>query len=228
MGKGPSPIMHGGAPVSRMDPRVERSRTVIRQAALEELAEVGYGAFTIESVAARAQAGKSTIYRHWRDKIDLIADAFERAHEHMVPAIATGTATERITLLVHHIAEVLAHPTFSRCIPALIEGAQRDHRLREFHHRYSAQHRRVLTELIIEGNGAGEFAARVDPELAVQAILGTVFYGRLMSAEPFDPTRASELVEAILRPPAGRQLQDPPASELGGPAKGRPRARSTG
>ena len=161
MGEGTSPIMHGGAPVSRMDPRVERSRTVIRQAALEELAEVGYGAFTIESVAARAQAGKSTIYRHWRDKIDLIADAFERAHEHMV--IATGTATERITLLVHHIAEVLAHPTFSRCIPALIEGAQRDHRLREFHHRYSAQHRRILTELIIEGNGAGRIATASIP-----------------------------------------------------------------
>jgi AcrR family transcriptional regulator len=192
--------MNGGSAAAGVDPRVERSRTVIRQAALEELAEVGFGAFTIESVAARAHAGKSTIYRHWRDKVDLIADAFENAHEHMVPGIATGTATERITLLVRHVAEVVVHSTFSRCIPALIEGAQHDPRLREFHHGYSAQRRSSLTELIIEGTGSGEFAASIDPELAVQAILGTVFYGRLMSAEPFDPARARELVEAVLRP----------------------------
>ena len=35
-----------------LDPRVERSRLVIRRAALDELGAVGYGAFTIESVAA--------------------------------------------------------------------------------------------------------------------------------------------------------------------------------
>ncbi|MGH3157096.1 MAG: TetR-like C-terminal domain-containing protein [Streptosporangiaceae bacterium] len=154
----------------------------------------------MESVAARAHAGKSTIYRHWRDKVDLIADAFENAHQHMVPGTATGTATERITLLVRHVAEVAVHSTFSRCIPALIEGAQRDPRLRQFHHDYSARRRRSLTELINEGIASGEFAASIDPDLAVQAILGAVFYGRLMSAEPFDPIRARELAETVLRP----------------------------
>jgi AcrR family transcriptional regulator len=178
---------------------VERSLAVIRQAALEELAEAGYGGFTIESVAARARVGKSTIYRHWRDKLDLIADAFENAHEHMVPGVAAGTVTERITLLVRHVAEVVLDSTFSRCIPALIEGARHDRRLAEFHHGFSAQRRRSLTELIAEGIGSGEFAPGVDPELAVQAILGAVFYGRLMSAEPFDPARAGELVDTVLR-----------------------------
>ena len=191
--------MGSGSAAAGADPRVERSRIVIRQAALDELAEVGYGAFTIESVAARAHAGKSTIYRHWRDKVDLIADAFENAHEHMVPGTATGTAAERITLLVGHVAEVAVHSTFSRCIPALIEGAQRDPRLREFLHDYSAKRRRSLAELITEGIASGEFAASIDPQLAVQAILGAVFYGRLMSAEPFDPARARELVQTVLR-----------------------------
>ena len=35
------------------DPRVERSRRVILEAVLEELGAVGYGALTIEAVAAR-------------------------------------------------------------------------------------------------------------------------------------------------------------------------------
>src|ERR1700681_1258993 len=119
-----------------VDPRVERSRHVIRGAALEELGEVGYGAFTIESVAARAGVGKSTIYRHWSDKLALIADAFETFHVQMVPSVESGSARERVVRLVHHVAEVVVDSTFSLCIPALIEGAERDRRVRAFHHRY--------------------------------------------------------------------------------------------
>jgi AcrR family transcriptional regulator len=44
----------------RTDPRVLRSRAVILEAAVAELAEVGYGGVTIEAVAARAGVGKST------------------------------------------------------------------------------------------------------------------------------------------------------------------------
>jgi AcrR family transcriptional regulator len=192
--------MHGQPAAGAVDPRIERSRMVIRQAALDELGEVGYGAFTIESVATRARVGKSTIYRHWRDKLDLIADAFESAHEQMAPGVETGPARDRVTRLVRHVAEVVIDSTFSRCIPALIEGAERDRRLREFHHRYSATRRQSLTGIITEGIADGEFAAGTDPELAAIALLGAVFYGRLMSAEQFDPARASDLVSAVLPP----------------------------
>jgi TetR/AcrR family transcriptional regulator of autoinduction and epiphytic fitness len=180
------------------DPRVERSRLVIRQAALDELGEVGYGAFTIESVAARAGVGKSTIYRHWSDKLDLIADAFETFHEQMVPSIETGSSRERVELLVRHVAEVVVHSTFSVCIPALIEGAERDPRVRAFHHRYSKERRQTLIDVIAEGVAAGELPARVDPELAALALLGPIFYRRLMSSEPFEPGRAGELVDTVL------------------------------
>jgi TetR/AcrR family transcriptional regulator, regulator of autoinduction and epiphytic fitness len=181
-----------------LDPRIERSRRVIRQAALAELADAGYGAFAIESVASRAGVGKSTIYRHWHDKLDLIADAFETAHEHMVPDIATGTARERVTRLVEHVAEVAIDPTFSRCIPALVEGAERDPRLREFQGRFAAIRRKSLVEAIAAGVAAGEFAPGTDAELATFALLGAVFYGRLMSAGEFEPRRAGALVDAVL------------------------------
>src|ERR1700684_2416182 len=104
-----------------VDPRIERSQQVILRAALAELGDAGYGAFTIESVAARAGVGKSTIYRHWRDKLALIADAFETFHVQMVPSTETGSPRERIETLVRHVAEVFVDSTFSVCIPALIE-----------------------------------------------------------------------------------------------------------
>ena len=48
----------------------------IVDAVFAELSEVGYAAFTIESVAARAQTGKASIYRRWPTKQDLVLNAF--------------------------------------------------------------------------------------------------------------------------------------------------------
>jgi TetR/AcrR family transcriptional regulator of autoinduction and epiphytic fitness len=187
----------------RVDPRVERSRMVILKAAVEELAAVGYGGVTIESVAARAGVGKSTIYRHWPDKLALIADAFETFHEQMVPDLGDLPVRETVALLIQHVAEVVADSIFSGCIPALIEGAERDARVREFHHRYSTERRRALVDLINRGIRVGELSADIDPELATTTLLGAIFYRRLMTAEPFDPDDARELVDLVLRPPAG-------------------------
>jgi TetR/AcrR family transcriptional regulator of autoinduction and epiphytic fitness len=187
------------------DPRVERSRRVVLQAALDELGAVGYGAFTIESVAARAGVGKSTIYRHWPDKLALIADAFETFHVEMVPSVETGSARERVTRLVGHVAEIVVDSTFSVCIPALIEGAERDPRVRAFHHRYSATRRQSLVEIIAEGIATGELPTHLDPELAALALLGPIFYRRLMSSEPFDPRRARDLVDTVFGPASTRK-----------------------
>jgi AcrR family transcriptional regulator len=55
---------------------LDASRDVaLRKAALELLAEIGYDRLTIDSVAARARASKTTIYRRWSGKAELIVDA---------------------------------------------------------------------------------------------------------------------------------------------------------
>jgi AcrR family transcriptional regulator len=177
---------------------VVRSRLVILRAAVDELGDVGYGGVTIESVAARAGVGKATIYRHWPDKLALIADAFETFHEQMVPGVEDRPAPEAIQLLLRHVAEIVVDSTFSRCIPALIEGAERDRRVREFHHRYAAERRQALIELIERGQRGGQIRPDVDPELAARALLGAIFYGRLMTGEPLDPDQAARLVAVIL------------------------------
>ncbi|WP_437946112.1 TetR/AcrR family transcriptional regulator [Sorangium sp. So ce296] len=54
----------------------DRSRdATILEAALEVLAEVGAAGLTMDLVAARAGAGKATIYRRWTSKVELVIDA---------------------------------------------------------------------------------------------------------------------------------------------------------
>jgi TetR/AcrR family transcriptional regulator, regulator of autoinduction and epiphytic fitness len=171
---------------------------VILRAAVDELGDVGYGRVTIESIAARAGVGKSTIYRHWADKLALIADAFETFHEQMVPDLGDLPVLDAVAGLIRHVAEVVVDSTFSRCIPALIEGAERDERVRAFHHQYSVARRQALVDLIGRGIREGEVASDVDPELATTALLGALFYRRLMTAQPFNPADATQLVSLIL------------------------------
>lgn len=64
-----------------MNPRIDRSRTTILEAILDELAEAGYGALTIEWSARRAGASKATVYRHRPGKLDLVVDAVTRLEQ---------------------------------------------------------------------------------------------------------------------------------------------------
>ncbi|MFF7635804.1 TetR/AcrR family transcriptional regulator [Kitasatospora sp. NPDC008050] len=57
----------------RGQPRVD----AILAAATELLAEVGYHALTMDAVAARAHASKTTIYRRWRNKAELVKAALD-------------------------------------------------------------------------------------------------------------------------------------------------------
>ena len=183
-----------------VDPRIERSRRVILQAALAELGEVGYGAFTIESVAARAGVGKSTIYRHWRGKLPLIADAFQSLNVQPARREEGGSPRERIARLMQHLVEGAgaADSPFSACIPALIDAAERDPEVRRFHHAYNRQRRQRLVDAIAEGIASGDFPARLDPELAALALVGPIFYRRLMTDQPFEQGRVADLMETVL------------------------------
>ena len=186
------------APKAAVDPRIERSRQVILAAALAELGDAGYGGFAIEAVAARAGVGKSTIYRHWPDKLALIADAFRKLQDERDPELETGTPREKLARILRHVADVVIDSPFGKCLPAMIEAAERDAALRRYHHRFQADANKPMVALIASAIASGDFPAGRDPKLAAQALIGTIFYRRLMTATPFAPEEAEALIETVL------------------------------
>ncbi|XXV24601.1 TetR/AcrR family transcriptional regulator [Sorangium sp. So ce1389] len=56
----------------------------ILDATLEVLAEVGAAGLTMDMVAARAGAGKATIYRRWTSKTEMVIDAVAHMKRHQV------------------------------------------------------------------------------------------------------------------------------------------------
>jgi AcrR family transcriptional regulator len=179
------------------DPRVERSRRVILEAVLDELGAVGYGPLTIEAVAARAGVGKSTIYRHWKGKLALVEDAF-RTLKAQVLVPDTGTLRERVIAVLAQVAGLVEESTYSACMPALIDAAERDPQVREFHCRFSTERRAVLVDVLREAMATGELPASTDAELLADALVGPIVLRRLMLYEPFDPALVPDLVDQLL------------------------------
>lgn len=180
-----------------VDPRIIRTRQVVLTAVLEELAEAGHSQFTVESVAARSGVGKSTIYRHWDGKTQLIVDAMQTLNTQPAPDVG-GSPRERIRQLLQHLAQALTDSTLGPATSALIEAAERDTEVRELFHVYSARRRRALVDAIAAGIDAGSLDETVDPELAAHALAGAIFYARLVTSTPLDTTAIDRLMTTVL------------------------------
>jgi AcrR family transcriptional regulator len=183
----------------RTDPRIIRSRRAVLDAALAELADRGYGAFTIDGVATRAQVARSTIYRLWPDRVALVADAIDELNRQPPPRRAEHeTPRARIATLVHHLCTAMRSSPVAACLPALIDGAQRDPKLRRLHHHYNDRRRAALVAAIAAAVEAGQARAGIDPELAAIALAGAVMYRRLMTSRPLRDDEVEPLIATVL------------------------------
>jgi len=156
---------------SNLDPRIERSRRVILEATVEELAEGGYGAMTIESIAKRAGVGKATIYRQWRGKADLVESVLEMIKQDIVVR-ADGTVRERVTSMLQWLASFLSDSPASKCMPAVVSAAHYDDAVGDFHFRFANERRQVLVDLLVGGVESGELDSGLDPELTAEILAG--------------------------------------------------------
>jgi AcrR family transcriptional regulator len=185
-------------PESDVDPRISRTRDVVLDATFEELAESGYDGMAVEAIARRAGVSKATVYRHWDGKEALVCDALLRSREAMVVP-EEGSVRERITALFEQMARKYSEGVTTRCIPALVCASERHGSIREMYHDFVAQGRAHFAELIAEGVRTGELEPVHDLELAAGAIVGPVLVARFFTDTPFDPARAGEHVEWVLR-----------------------------
>ncbi|MDW3217039.1 MAG: TetR/AcrR family transcriptional regulator [Acidimicrobiales bacterium] len=183
----------------RANPRVTRTRQAILEATLDELAEVGYGALTIESVAARAGASKATIYRHWDGKLDLFTDAVATLKS-MPTYVEADDPYDSIVAFFEAVATHVGHGRFSACIPAVIEASITDPGVHEFHVRSTAERQAYGAAMLDAARDAGHLDDDVDTATMAERLVAPIFFRRIMTAAPFPVDEVRSLVDAVLGP----------------------------
>jgi AcrR family transcriptional regulator len=67
----------------QLDPRVRRTRQLLRNALIELIQEKGYDDITVKDITERATLNRATFYLHYRDKEDLLAKGFAEIWEEL-------------------------------------------------------------------------------------------------------------------------------------------------
>jgi AcrR family transcriptional regulator len=77
------------------DVRVRRTRKLLQQAFIELTVEKGFAALTVSDITERAMVNRSTFYRHYLDKYDLLEQYMNEIYE------LTASQDAPLTLLKH-------------------------------------------------------------------------------------------------------------------------------
>jgi AcrR family transcriptional regulator len=113
------------APRSSTRRRGESLEAAIYDAALDQLARLGYSGLTMEGVAAAARTGKASLYRRWSHKDDLIVDALDSAMPHVGEPPDTGSVRDDLVALLGGTARFVTS-SVGRALQHSILTAERD------------------------------------------------------------------------------------------------------
>lgn len=180
----------------------------IRNAVMHELAEVGYGRLSIEAVARRAGVGKTAVYRRWSNKLEMVLEIVSGVAERSVPMPDTGSFESDLQLLTYIASKALQHRIASQIIPDLMAEAARNPKIAETLNKALSKHQRAVGETIVgQAVARGELPEGTDPEMAVDLMLGPLYWRLAVLRTPIDDDYLEKLaasVTAALRavPPA--------------------------
>lgn len=105
---------------AELDPRVARSRARLVAAATELLVDAGPQAVTVDAVAEHSGVAKSTLYRHWSSRTELLVEVI-RANVPVLAAPDPSLGFEgSLRALVDGVAATLSRPEWGRILPALL------------------------------------------------------------------------------------------------------------
>jgi TetR/AcrR family transcriptional regulator, regulator of autoinduction and epiphytic fitness len=183
-----------------VDPRIERSREQVLVAAVDLLREVGFGALTIEAVAARSGVAKSTIYRHWSSKAEVVADAFLWAHRHDPPVDPPpGPVRERVVAVLQAtIGDMATADRLACMMPAIIDAAARSDEIAALTRQLSEEKAARLRKVLDEAVTSGELAESTDTAVLADALLGPVLLRSLFHRDQVAAEDVPALVDQVL------------------------------
>jgi AcrR family transcriptional regulator len=167
-------------------PRSPEAHAAILRAAVELVAADGLHGLTIEAIAARAGVGKATIYRRWKGKEDLVAEALRSvAQTPRVPD--TGSVRGDIAAGARAAVRRLSTDAF-RVLPRLLAETGDDPELRAAVDDALLRPRREAFGVILRrGVERGELRDDVDVELVTDILLGPIISTLITSgSEPED------------------------------------------
>jgi AcrR family transcriptional regulator len=179
-------------------PRSERAEQAILAATLELLAEHGIAGLSIEAVAARARVAKTTVYRRWSTKDDLVMDAIVQLSGPPPEPAAGPVRDQLIELLVR--ARGLQAGAESAGLMRRISAEAKHHPklMDEFWRRVVTPRREAMYAVLRRGCAEGVIRADVDLVLLADLLVGPVLLRSVIRPAPISREQIASIVDCVL------------------------------
>ena len=154
---------------------------------------------TIEGISARSGVAKTTIYRHWKSRSQLVFDAFWSLFPEVEVAVFEGPIRERLTTLLSRLVFGVTSSEWAPAIPALVDASARDAELRNLIKDFLAASMQHGRDMLRAAVARGELRPDLDVDVAIDLLVAPIFYRRLVSFDVLDESFVARIVHEFLR-----------------------------
>ena len=177
--------------------KTSRRKQCILNAVSEALEEYDYSHLTVEDIAARAGVGKSTIYRWWKHKSDLVLDAFKEQTAPVFELDFQQSLAFNFNQQLLKLSQALNHPV-GRAL--LVVMAEHREAAGEFFKQYLLPRREQMRKLIQVAIERHEIIAEYPFELMLDTLYGPIHYQIIFFNRIPDQIYIEHLVSLVMQP----------------------------
>ncbi|MEM8675362.1 MAG: TetR/AcrR family transcriptional regulator [Cyanobacteria bacterium P01_G01_bin.67] len=157
-------------------PRSAKSHQAILKATLELLGEVGFESMSMEAISTHAGVGKATIYRRYKGKAELVADAIESIRQDVVIP-NTGNLWSDLDELIENAARITLTPLGRQTVAIIISSASSNSQFAQIYWtKYLLPRREAFAIVIERAKTRKEIQTDIDSDLVFDSMSGIMLY----------------------------------------------------
>jgi AcrR family transcriptional regulator len=186
-------------PRRRTGGRSARVVNAVLEATLDVLARAGFGALSFDAVAAQAGVSRTTIYRRWATRHDLVRAALLRLAE--VQPVPAEASTLREDLVEFIRARLIGNRRERERALALLRANAADladPELVALGRLVQENIQRPIVGAVERAIARGELPAGTDPGLVIEPIFATLHFHLFLFAREPELAYAEQLVDLVL------------------------------
>lgn len=188
-----------------VDPRVERTRQSVLETAAAIVAEGGPSALTIDAVVARSGVARSTIYRHWPTRDDLLVAVFFTCAPVLTPPAPELAFVDALRAFLQGVRRQLADPKWARMFPALLLLKAHEPAVAGVEAEFTAHQEAAVDALFARGIAEGVLPADLDRDRASALLVGPLLFTLVVGKGTLDEAFTDAVVDSFLAGVAARR-----------------------
>jgi len=175
--------------------RSARVVQAVLRATAEELSRVGYAALRVEDVAERSGVNKTTIYRRWPGKAELVSATLSAIKS--AADVDTGNVREDLLAMIREVVAFAVSP-LGRGLLRILQTERADPEVEKIARALRVSRRAARAQLIERAMARGELPAVVPASIVAELVFSAVHTRILSFGDRVDDAFASEIVDTVL------------------------------